>query len=275
MDPITELIGRIILDITIIIIGVEGVLSILNRMGFLPPPIRRAYYLRDKEFIIDSLEELGISASKPIIRQAYDYWRTETFVTVINAERELMDLIKTTTRHLEAEVGLYKKVPLLYYIDLADHTSDWKKLGILVQLICASIRKSMASLDVPIQFDKIAAPPGNPALAVFTAAQFQKPFISVTPISPLSSDPISGKIEKDDKVILVHDVVLTGYRLADIAASIRKAGGIVEHAFILVERTDSKQDGGETPSETLANNGVKLHPIISVNDNDLAIFMKR
>ena len=172
-------------------------------------------------------------------------------------------------------MGLYKKVHLQYYIDLADYASDWGKLDQLAQLMCSDIRKSLAKLDAPIRIDKIAASPGNPALAVITAAQLQKPFISVTPISPLASDPISGKVEKDDHIILVHDVVLTGYRLTDVASALRAAGAKVEHAFVLVERTDTKKEGGETPSETLSRNGISLHPILSLNDEQIAALLKQ
>lgn len=276
MDTITQFINQFLFYITITIIGIESVMSLLDRLGLLPSFFEKIYISRDKRTITLTLQELGLAEKRSLIRQTIDYWRSETLVTNINAKAALIDLVLSTTRQLGTEVGLYKKVRLRYYIDLAEHTTDWEKLDVLAQLMCSSIRGCLASLDNPIQIDKIAASPGNPALALVTAAQMKKPFVSViAPKSPLASDPISGKIEKEDHVILVHDVVLTGYRLADIAGALRDAGAKVGHAFVLVERTDSKKGGGETPSETLEKNGIKLHSILSIDDDDIAAQLKR
>lgn len=275
MDSVTQIIGQLLLNITILIIGIEGVMSLLDRLGFLPIFLERFYITRDKRTVMLTINELGLIDKKPILRQALEYWRSESLTTNIDTKTTLTNLIAPITRELKSEVGLYKKVKLQYYVDLAEHTTDWNKLDMLAKLICSDLRKNLAVLDSPIRMDKIAAPPGNPALAIMVAVHMQKPFISVTPISPLSSDPVSGKIEKDDEVVIIHDVVLTGFRLADVANAIRSAGGKVKHAFVLVERTDSKKSVGETPSETLLKNGVSLHSILSVNDDSLAAILKK
>lgn len=275
MNALTQIIEQILLGLSITIIGVEGVLSLLNRLGFLPNFIAKVYTKRDKQLVAMTLEESGIKEKTPIIRQAMDYWRTEALATSLDTKHELTELICNITRETRAEVGLYKKVRLKYYIDLADYTTDWEKLETLAQLMCSNIKLTLSILNTHIQIDKIAASPGNPALAVVTARKLYKPFISVTPISPLSSDPVSGKIENGNYIILVHDVVLTGYRLADIANALRNAGAQVEHAFVLVERTDNKISGGDSPSETLSKNGIKLHSIISLNDQDIKELLKR
>lgn len=274
MGEFAEVISQVLFVITIVIIGVEGIFSLLDRIGFLPPFLARLYMSRDKRLVTMTLQETHLYEKKPLIKQAIDYWRLETLVTDIDASMALRELVISTTRRLDLQVGLYKKVELQYYIDLAEYTTNWEKIETLVQIMCSSIRKSLASLDSPIQIDKIAAPPGNPALAVIAAAQLQRPFVSVTPISPLASDPISGAVVSGEHIVLMHDVVLTGYRLAAVANALRTAGARVEHAFVLVERTDSKRGGGETPSETLARNGIKLHSILSIDDDGLASLLK-
>jgi orotate phosphoribosyltransferase len=278
MDPITQFIERLLFSVMIVIIGIEGVFSLLDRFGFLPRFLEVAYLARERRLVTSTLEEMGLVDKKPLIRQSIDYWRAETLAAIFDAKSALEELIRPNTRELGREsrsgVGLYKKIRLKYYIDLADYASDWEKLDFLVHIMCSNIKKALASLDAPIQIDKMAAPPGNPALAVITAAQMRKPFIAVTPVSPLASDPISGKIEKGEHVALIHDVVLTGYRLEAVANALRTAGATVEHAFVLVERTDSKGTNGETPSEALARNGIKLHPVISLGDDELASLLK-
>jgi orotidine 5'-phosphate decarboxylase subfamily 1/orotate phosphoribosyltransferase len=70
---------------------------------------------------------------------------------------------------------------------------------------------------------------------------------------------IEGVFEKGHKALLIDDVISYGGSLLKAIHSIRESGGKVEEAIVLIDR----QQGG---IQNLANEGVKVHPVITITD---------
>jgi len=111
-------------------------------------------------------------------------------------------------------------------------------------------------------FDRIAGVPtsGIPFAAV-VAFRLKKPFLYVRKEIKLHGRErrVEGILAPGDKVILLDDLITTGKTLANAAEAIRKEGGEVEHAFVLIDR----QEGGR---EALADVGVELHALMPIQE---------
>lgn len=70
---------------------------------------------------------------------------------------------------------------------------------------------------------------------------------------------IEGEMKKDDNIILVEDVTTTGSSLIKAAEIIRKEGGRVERALVVVDRE-------EGAFELLKEHGLELVPMVMVSE---------
>lgn len=70
---------------------------------------------------------------------------------------------------------------------------------------------------------------------------------------------IEGEMKKDDKIILVEDVTTTGSSLLKAAEIIKREGGRVEKALVVVDRE-------EGASELLKEHGLELVPMVRVSE---------
>ena len=84
MDPIISFISQLLLGATVVIVGLEGIMSLLDRMGFLPSFLDKVYTSRDRRLTTMALQELGLVDKRPLIRQVVDYWRSEALATNID-----------------------------------------------------------------------------------------------------------------------------------------------------------------------------------------------
>ncbi len=74
-----------------------------------------------------------------------------------------------------------------------------------------------------------------------------------------TKNKIEGKLEKNDKVIVVEDVTTTGRSVAKAVEEIKKNGGAVDKIFVIVDRE-------EGANENLKNIGVELIPLVTINE---------
>lgn len=267
---ILQSIDDLFLIIVIILLGLESVLNVLDRIGFLPRSVEKRYAAREKRLILSTLDEVGLVSRRPMIRQLTDYWDIRDATSTLNIESDLLELVRDNTREENVKVGLYTSIFLKYFIDLASLTSEPVETARLARLLGASIRDALSSLETSLHIDKIAASPGNPALAFAISSHLKRPLVLVDPKSANPSDPIHGKCGQGDYIVVVHDVLLTGRRIADVVDALRTAGATVEHVFALIERTDARRIGEELPTITLGRKGIVLHTIMSLDDDDLA-----
>ena len=111
-------------------------------------------------------------------------------------------------------------------------------------------------------FDRIAGVPtsGIPFAAV-VAFSLDKPFLYVRKEVKKHGRErrVEGILRPGDRVVLLDDLITTGKTLSEAAKAIRLEGGVVEHAFVLIDR----EEGGR---EALSEAGVKLHAFMTVRE---------
>ena len=117
-------------------------------------------------------------------------------------------------------------------------------------------------------FDRIAGVPtsGIPFAAV-VAFSLDKPFLYVRKEVKKHGRErrVEGILRPGDRVVLLDDLITTGKTLSEAAKAIRLEGGVVEHAFVLIDR----EEGGR---EALSEAGVKLHAFMTVRELAKVLF---
>jgi len=151
-----------------------------------------------------------------------------------------------------------------YYIDLRlipSFPSAFK----FIRDVYASMLEEELGLDA---FDRIAGVPtsGIPFAAV-VAFSLEKPFLYVRKEVKKHGRErrVEGILRPGDRVVLLDDLITTGKTLSDAARAIRLEGGVVEHAFVLIDR----EEGGR---EALSEAGVKLHAFMTVREMAKTLF---
>lgn len=169
-------------------------------------------------------------------------------------KNELIKLLK------ENQVVKYGKFTLSsgkesnYYVDMKRAITDPEILLKVAEIIS----DKMDNLEV----DKIAGPTLG-AIPVVTAVSI----VSSIPMLMIrkakkeygTSELIEGDLLEGDKVIVLEDVTTTGNSLINAVKAISENGGIVEKAFVIVDRNEGAIDN-------LKREGIDLKPIVSVND---------
>jgi len=151
-----------------------------------------------------------------------------------------------------------------YYIDLrlVPSSPDAFKF---IRDIYVNMLKEELGLDA---FDRIAGVPtsGIPFAAV-VAFSLEKPFLYVRKEVKKHGRErrVEGVLRPGDRVVLLDDLITTGKTLSDAARAIRLEGGVVEHAFVLIDR----EEGGR---EALSEAGVKLHAFMTVREMAKTLF---
>ena len=111
-------------------------------------------------------------------------------------------------------------------------------------------------------FDRIAAIPiaGIP-FASQIAYNLNKPFIYVRKGIHLSGRErrVEGVLSSGDKVLLIDDLITTGFSLKESAEAVRAEGGVVSDAVVFLDR----EEGGR---ELLEKSRVKLHPVLEMSE---------
>jgi len=145
-----------------------------------------------------------------------------------------------------------------YYLDLRLIPSFPDAFHRIVEFCASFIREDMNTQS----FDKIAGIPvaGIP-LASIIAYQLNKPFLYVRQGVKLRGRErrVEGVLISGDRVLLVDDLITTGLSLKRTATAIRSEGGIVEDAFVLLDR----EEGG---AKRLAENEVEVHSLFKISE---------
>ncbi len=111
-------------------------------------------------------------------------------------------------------------------------------------------------------FDRIAAIPlaGIP-FASQIAYNLKKPFLYVRKGVRLHGRErrVEGILSSGDKVLLIDDLLTTGFTLKKAAAAVRAEGGVVTEAVVFLDR----EEGGK---QLLEKNGMKLHALLKMSE---------
>ena len=145
-----------------------------------------------------------------------------------------------------------------YYIDLRLVPSFPDAFRFITEAYATMIENELGLAG----FDRVAGVPtsGIPFAAV-VAFKLGKPFLYVRKEVKLHGRErrVEGILSPGDKIILLDDLITTGRTLSSAAEAIKKEGGEVEHAFVLIDR----QEGGR---EALAGVGVELHALMTARE---------
>uniref|UniRef100_A0A915MFL5 Uridine 5'-monophosphate synthase n=1 Tax=Meloidogyne javanica TaxID=6303 RepID=A0A915MFL5_MELJA len=115
-------------------------------------------------------------------------------------------------------------------------------------------------LEANIEFDYvIGVPYGAILLSEQIACLFRKPVLLIRKEAKSygNKEMIIGQFEKGKKVLVIEDVVTTGFSILETVAEINKAGLCTEHVFCIVDR----EQGGP---ERLVEKRLLLHSLIQM-----------
>ena len=171
-----------------------------------------------------------------------------------NNKKELIKLLK------DNQVVKYGKFTLSsgkesdYYVDMKRAITDPEILSKVAEIISKKIDA--------LKIDRVAGPALG-AIPIVTAVSV----VSSIPMLMIrnskkdygTSELIEGNLQNGDRVIVLEDVTTTGNSLIKAVKAVISNGGIVEKAFVVVDRDEGAIDN-------LKMEGVDLEPIVSVRD---------
>lgn len=171
-----------------------------------------------------------------------------------NEKTELIKLLK------EVDVIKFGKFKLSsgrtseYYVDMKNAITNPQILAKIAQIILDKMGAE--------KIDKIAGPAVG-AIPIITAVSLKSgiPLLIIRKEKKVygTSKLIEGDLKTGDLVVICEDVTTTGVSLIKAIKAINKNGGTVKRAFVVVDRS-------EGALENLKREGIKLEPLISIED---------
>lgn len=137
-----------------------------------------------------------------------------------------------------------------YYVDIKDAATDPGTLGTIAELFSGKIGNGkIAGVEL-----------GAVPLLVATALRKNLPYIIIRKERKHGTKKLTiGEIFQGEKIEIIEDVVTTGNSVLKAALYLREQGAEVTDAYCVVDR----EEGGK---ELLAENGLKLTPIIRISE---------
>jgi len=149
-----------------------------------------------------------------------------------------------------------KKSP--YYIDLRQAISDPMTMDLIAGCLARIIENEVGTDS----FDKIM---GVPTAGIpFTALVCQKLAVPMLYYRKESKDhgigkTIEGRMEANDRVIIIDDLITSGKSVIQVAEAVRKQGGQIAELVVLLDR----EQGGR---EQILSNRIRPHVLFNVSD---------
>jgi orotate phosphoribosyltransferase len=171
-----------------------------------------------------------------------------------NTKNQLIKLLKDNHVVKYGNFTLSSGKESNYYVDMKRAITD----PIILTKVAEIISKKLDTNDV----DKIAGPALG-AIPIVTAVSI----LSSIPMLMIrkekkdygTSELIEGDLQVGDKVIVLEDVTTTGGSLIKAVKAVSENGGLVNKAFVIVDRDEGAIDN-------LKKEGIELEPLVSVND---------
>lgn len=166
----------------------------------------------------------------------------------------LIDLLKENEVFLRGDFTLSSGKKSDYYINM--------KKAITEPEILSTIAKLITQLIDEDNVDKVAGPAlGAVPIATAVSLESEIPLLMIRKEKKGygTSKLIEGELNSGDNVIVVEDVTTTGGSLLKAIKAIQENGGNVTRAFVVVDRQEGAID-------EFAKEGIKLEPLISVNE---------
>ncbi|WP_295030065.1 orotate phosphoribosyltransferase [uncultured Methanobrevibacter sp.] len=166
----------------------------------------------------------------------------------------LINLLKDNDVFLEGDFTLSSGKKSNYYINMKKAITEPEILSTISKLITSK-------LDLK-EVDKVAGPAlGAVPIATAVSLESKLPLLMIRKEKKCygTSKLIEGELNEGDNVIVVEDVSTTGGSLLKAIKAINENGGNVTRAFVVVDRE-------EGAIEAFEKEGIKLEPLISVNE---------
>ena len=166
----------------------------------------------------------------------------------------LINLLKDNDVFLEGDFTLSSGKKSNYYINMKKAITEPEILSTISKLITSK-------LDLK-EVDKVAGPAlGAVPIATAVSLESKLPLLMIRKEKKGygTSKLIEGELNEGDNVIVVEDVSTTGGSLLKAIKAINENGGNVTRAFVVVDRE-------EGDIEAFEKEGIKLEPLISVNE---------
>jgi len=141
-----------------------------------------------------------------------------------------------------------------YYVNMKMAITDPNILKSIAKIVSGQINRN--------EIDKVAGPALG-AIPIVTAVSLESsiPMLMIRKSKKGygTSELIEGNLLDGDSVIVIEDVTTTGNSLIKAIKALEDNGGKVKRAFVVVDRA-------EGAIENLKVEGIKLEPILSIND---------
>jgi orotate phosphoribosyltransferase len=208
-------------------------------------------------------EELDLAVPRGTLRQAA-VWSRGIYDPDENSK--LDRLIRKYTVSGKEQMGGEQMAEVEYPIDFMESISDATDTQALAALLCSHLAHCSDSLSSGLDFQLVASPfTSNQNLVYEVSKSFNKNAILVNPDQLIATQKIFGTFKRGQRVLFVHDVIYTGSRVRRCIEALKKEGLKVEHALVLVERTDSTVNS----RDLLSKAGVSLHSMRRLSASDL------
>mgnify|MGYP000956880017 CR=1 FL=1 len=141
-----------------------------------------------------------------------------------------------------------------YYVNMKMAITDPEILKSIAKIVSDKINKN--------EIDKVAGPALG-AIPIVTAVSLESsiPMLMIRKSKKDygTSELIEGNLLDGDSVVVIEDVTTTGNSLINAIKALEENGGKVKRAFVVVDRA-------EGAIKNLKDKGIKLEPILSIND---------
>jgi uridine monophosphate synthetase len=155
------------------------------------------------------------------------------------------------------------EIPTPIYIDL--------RLVVSYPLLMKKMSKALAKFIAPLHFDRLCGVP-NAAIPLATALSLEGDFSMIFSRKEMkdygTKKLIEGTFEKGQTCLLVEDVTVFGASILETAAILKTQGLEVEDAIVVIDREQGAR-------ENLKENGIQLHPLISIFDLLKVLFYEK
>jgi hypothetical protein len=261
----------IFINIVMVVLFLSEIIRLGESLFGLPNPFEKWKLEREKK----RLQVLGVLPSYHA--QVAQYIAGDHKITFPNHEEVLKILLKKYTCKLGKRMPLGRgdqRIEARYYIDFNAPTAT--DLDAMAEILAKFIYGKFSTIDMNLpafNLSKLAVPHrGNPALGI--ALTRHDPFRNIA--YTLIGDPairdwrFSGaKVKPDDTFILIDDLTASGHSLLSCVKILRDEHATVNHAFVLVERTDASNQKMPRPADILKENNVTLHAFWAGGDKEL------
>ncbi len=191
-------------------------------------------------------------------------------------EEILLSIIANIAEKIPAEVGVHSRMKYDYYVDFRSILTDLNMAEAIGSILVAFVKKNVYGKQ--ISFDRVAAHrEGSIILGYVVSNAFNVPLSLVARTSRwrlegkkiyMEGSPVRWSQDLGKEVILVDDSVSGGAVLLECLDKLIDEGYEVRHAFVLFQRKE------DVAAKELAERGVTLHSVLSLNDTDIEAIVK-